>query len=150
MVLTPWDWLAHYVGMHPGLAAAEEFLRGGKWRERPAGRIEIDGERLYAVVVREDGRGQARARLEAHRRYVDVQFQVAGTDEIGWRDVRTCEALTPYDAGKDVCFSSETPASWITVPPGVAAVFFPEDAHAPLAGMGPLHKVVVKLAAEWA
>ena len=37
------------------------------------------------------------------------------------------------------------PTVWLPAPPGSIAVFFPEDLHAPLAGVGPLHKIVLKV-----
>jgi beta-galactosidase beta subunit len=35
----------------------------------------------------------------------------------------------------------------VAVPPAHFAIFFPEDAHAPLAGRGMLKKAIVKIAA---
>jgi biofilm protein TabA len=37
----------------------------------------------------------------------------------------------------------------VATPPGTFAIFFPEDAHAPMAGEGLIHKVVVKVAVDW-
>lgn len=55
-----------YYSIHPGFKAAFEWLRTQKAGALPAGRTEIDGARLYASVVTENGRGMARARLESH------------------------------------------------------------------------------------
>jgi beta-galactosidase beta subunit len=38
----------------------------------------------------------------------------------------------------------------VTVAPGSFGIFFPEDAHAPAAADGPIHKVVLKVAVDWA
>jgi beta-galactosidase beta subunit len=45
----------------------------------------------------------------------------------------------------DIGFVKDQPTLWIPVPPGSFAVFFPEDGHAPLAGDGPLRKIVLKI-----
>ena len=37
------------------------------------------------------------------------------------------------------------PAAWFPLGRGQFAVFFPDDAHAPLAATGSLHKVVIKV-----
>lgn len=42
----------------------------------------------------------------------------------------------------------DRPATWLAVSRGVFAVFYPEDAHAPLASLGPIHKAVVKIAVD--
>ncbi len=87
------------------------------------------------------------ARLEAHRKYIDVQFLVAGSEEIGWRPLGECRELTePYDEARDVLFHGDRPLVWIELPVGKFMIFYPEDAHAPLASTGDNVKAVVKVA----
>jgi beta-galactosidase beta subunit len=38
--------------------------------------------------------------------------------------------------------------TWVAVPPGSFAIFFPHDAHAPLGGEGRVKKAVVKVASD--
>jgi biofilm protein TabA len=60
-----------------------------------------------------------------------------------------CQSIdTPYSEERDIAFFSDRPAAWLPLAQGQFMVFFPEDAHAPLAADGPLHKVVVKLLVE--
>ncbi|UCE35860.1 MAG: YhcH/YjgK/YiaL family protein [Deltaproteobacteria bacterium] len=95
-------------------------------------------------------RGRKNAKLEAHRQYIDIQFTVAGRDEIGWKPAARCTRHgQEYNEEKDVVFFSDEPDAWVATPAGTFGVFFPEDAHAPLGGTGPIHKVVVKVAVEW-
>jgi YhcH/YjgK/YiaL family protein len=54
----------------------------------------------------------------------------------------------PYDPQKDIAFFADRPDTWIHVPAGRFAIFFPEDAHAPLGGLGLLKKAVVKIALD--
>ncbi|MFH0953756.1 MAG: YhcH/YjgK/YiaL family protein, partial [Verrucomicrobiota bacterium] len=130
-------------------ARAFSFLRQAGVADLPPGRHEVDSDRVYAVVGKDTGRGRQGARLEAHRKYIDIQFVVAGHEVIGWEDLRNCRSRRRgYDREKDIEFFTGEPARWVTVPPGSLAIFFPEDAHAPLAGEGPVHKVVVKVAAD--
>jgi YhcH/YjgK/YiaL family protein len=141
---------ARYGALHPGLAAAAKHLAATDWRNIPLGRHQFDGERLFALVGRDAGRGQAGAPLEAHRRYIDVQLVVEGTDVIGWRPLAECrDPRAEYDAGRDIVFFSDRPTTWFDVPAGSAAIFCPADAHAPLAGGGTPLKVVVKVAVDW-
>jgi len=138
-----------YGVLHPGFAASFAFLRREDLGRLPDGRHDIDGQRLFAIVSRAQGRGRDRSPLEVHRRYIDIQFVISGEDCIGWLPTADCQHVsTPYDEEKDLGFFRDPPASWLAVAPGVFAVFYPEDAHAPLAVSGPLHKVVVKVAIE--
>jgi YhcH/YjgK/YiaL family protein len=135
-----------YVGTHPAFAAAFAFLRRPDLATLPNGRVELDGEKLYALVQQPEGRGRAAARLEAHRKYADIQFVISGHEEYGWRARADAAVVSePYDAARDLEFFGGAPAVWLPAPAGSLAVFFPEDLHAPLAGVGPLHKIVLKV-----
>jgi biofilm protein TabA len=138
-----------YVALHSGFAAALEFL-GKPLDHLSAGRQPIDGERLFVVMNREQGRGHGGAKLESHRKYIDIQLTLSGAEEIGWKATGDCSRPeSPFSAEKDIAFYPDRPESWFAVPPGSIAVFFPQDAHAPLGGAGPLVKAVVKVAVDW-
>jgi biofilm protein TabA len=136
--------------LHPGFGAAFQFLQGTNLNQLPEGRREIDGPRLYALVVRGQGRGQKGAKLELHRRYIDIQYSITGPDVIGWKQISTClNPVEDYDEQKDVQLFLDASDSWVTIPQGSFGIFFPQDAHAPMAAEGPIHKVVVKVAVDW-
>jgi len=145
MILDHLDNAKRYAATHRLFAKAFEFLRRKDLASLAAGRHEVDGDRLYAVVVKADGAGCEKAALEAHRKYIDIQFIVSGTDEMGWRPLAQCAGSKGFDAAKDLEFFTDRPAAWCAVRPGDFAVFFPSDAHAPGGGTGPVHKVVVKV-----
>lgn len=99
------------------------------------------------MVVRDAGKGRDEARLEAHRSYVDIQFSLGCTDVIGWKSTGACtQPAGQYDPETDLELFDDAPEAWIAVPPDRFAVFFPDDAHAPMAAEGELHKVVMKVA----
>lgn len=131
----------------PRLAKAFGFLAGKDLSAFKKGRYEIEGSSIYALVSFSEGFGRDKARLEAHRKYIDVQLCLKGDDVIGWKPKKECRVVAEkYNAEKDIEFFADIPVSWLTLKPGFFAVFFPQEAHAPLAGEGPLHKVVVKVA----
>lgn len=136
-----------HAGLHPGFKRAFEFLRALPPEGLQPGRHIIEGSRIFALAAEDQGRGVEGARLEAHRKYIDIQFVMSGDERIGWRDLAECrEVAEPYSDERDIEFFREPPASWSRVAPGSFAIFFPDDAHAPLAGRGPVRKVVVKVA----
>lgn len=136
-----------YEALHELFGRAFGVLRRPDIASLPPGRHEIDGDRMYLVIVRKEGTGREQAVLEAHRRYIDIQFAVVGTDTIGWKPSRDCAAVSqPYDESKDIMFFSDAPVAWTPVAPGMFTIFFPDDAHAPMVGDGILHKAVVKVA----
>jgi YhcH/YjgK/YiaL family protein len=150
MILDRLSSLAAYAPLHPGIAAAVEWLEGRDLAALPPGRQSIDGERLFANVDPGQGKGRQGARLEAHRKYIDIQIAVVGTDVIGWKSLDECRfRFIGYDAEIDAELPDDAPEAWFELVPGAFAIFFPRDAHAPLAGHGALRKVIVKLRADW-
>jgi YhcH/YjgK/YiaL family protein len=137
-----------YAALHALFPRAFEFLRNTDLKALAPGRYPIEGERLFAIVEAAAGRSRDQAKLERHRKYIDIQFVLEGTDEMGWKPVRDChEPIADYHAEKDIQFFRDAPASWIATPPGAFCIFFPEDAHAPLVSNGQIRKVILKIAA---
>ncbi len=147
MILDDLARAARYCDLNPGFRLGFDFLMRTDLAILAGGRHEIDGQRVFALVNRDPGRGRAGARLEAHRQYIDIQFLVDGQEEIGWRPTAQCvQATEPYDADRDIAFFGDAPQTWISLPAGKYMIFFPDDAHAPLAATGPNTKVVIKVA----
>jgi biofilm protein TabA len=142
--------LRQYAAVHPAFARAFDFLEQTDLRALEPGRHEIDGDRLYVSIEHIDGRGQEGARLEAHQRYIDIQFTIEGAEEIGWMPLRDCRSPSgPFDDGTDIGFFDDRPTTWIHVPAGEAAIFFQYDAHAPRGGRGAIKKAIVKVASVY-
>jgi YhcH/YjgK/YiaL family protein len=154
MVLDTLALCQRYAPLHPAFARAFEFLTGADWAELVSGsasaeRHDIDGDRLHVSIDRTDGRGHDGARLEAHRRYIDIQLTIEGHEEIGWKALGDCaQPAGAFDATKDIGLFSDPPESWLSLPAGHFAIFFPEDAHAPLGGRGTVKKAIMKIAVE--
>lgn len=138
-----------YLPLHPLFPQAFEFLTGTDLRALAPGRYPILGERLFAIVEAVAGRSREAAKLECHRKYIDIQLVLDGVDEMGWKPVCDCrEPVAEYSAERDIRFFRDAPASWVATPPHAFCIFFPEDAHAPLVSAGNIRKVVLKIAVE--
>jgi biofilm protein TabA len=149
MILDLLDNADRYRPLHPLLAAGFEFLRAARLESLPPGKHEVQGEQLFATISHGPGKSREAAQLEFHHKYIDIQYVAAGTDTIGWSPTTECRQISkPYDAGSDVGFFRDPAQTWLTVPARHFAIFFPTDAHAPLATTEIVHKVVVKVAVE--
>jgi biofilm protein TabA len=147
MILDSLENATRYHNLHPGFRQGFEFLARPNLAALDSGKYELNGEQVFALVNRDPGRGRAGARLEAHRKYIDIQFLVAGSEEIGWRPTCECHQLTdPYDPSRDIMFFADPSQAWIILPVGKFMIFYPEDAHAPLASTGENVKAVIKVA----
>jgi biofilm protein TabA len=152
MIVTKLDELLHQCAEHPSLLKAVEFLQGVQGQELEDGRIEIDGKKVYALVQSYLGKTEIhQPRLEAHRRYIDVQYLVSGKELFGWAPLEAMAESDEYNEEKDVVHgnAAEDALTLVRLSPGQLAVVFPEDAHAPGLADGtpaPVKKIVVKVA----
>jgi biofilm protein TabA len=114
-------------------------------------RIEIDGKAIYAMVQEyETAAAGGLVKCEAHRAYLDIQYIATGEEMMGWAALDTLQNPTAYNPDKDVLFGEVAAAALtpVQVRAGQAAIFFPEDAHAPKLAVGApcaVRKIVVKV-----
>lgn len=135
-----------YACLHPGFAEAFKLLREFDFEAAEDGKHDIDGERLAIVVIRAPGKPRDEVQLEAHERYIDIQYVVSGSEHFSWMRAADCEKpIGAFDTEKDVIKYEDEPDGWFPLTAGTFVVFFPEDAHGPMAGEGHLDKLVVKL-----
>ncbi len=149
VILDTLDAIDRYAPLNPRFAAAFAFLR--RLGSSPTiGRHEIDGDSAYALVQHYETRSAAGAALEAHRRYVDIQYVARGHEAIHWAALVGLTVTMPHDTAKDITLYA-MPHDAVPIPlrAGQCAILFPEDAHAPCCIWGEpteVVKVVVKVA----
>jgi len=135
-----------YIALHPKFEQVFAFLADPAARQMESGRVELEGNALYAIASTGPGKTIGDARLEAHRRYIDVHYLIAGKESLGWKDLERClDPEQPYVDEKDMVLFSDDPAVWFTIHPGTFVIFFPWDAHAPMVSGGTVRKIVVKV-----
>ena len=151
MLVASLEFLSRQVNQTPAMQQALAWLEANHARLDLPERVEIDGKNIYALVqVYETIPAEAEVRCEAHRLYLDIQYIASGEEMMGWAPLDNLRAVTAYNAEKDVLHGS-VPLAELTpvqVRAGHAAVFYPEDAHAPkLAVSSPtgVRKIVVKV-----
>lgn len=122
--------------------------------ETATGKQFIQGERLYAGVDTYSTKTRDIAKLETHRKYIDIQLLLSGTEVIEVFPRHSLTINEPYNPERDAefyCVPPRSPARMLLTP-GHFLVFFPDDAHMPclVAGNSPeaVKKVVIKMAVE--
>lgn len=136
-----------YHSLGGGIAKGLRFLESADWAGLEAGRHEIDGEDVYAILSCHENTLPEKETFEAHRRYIDIQFVALGEERMRAAPLGSLDAVTEYDAEKD-CQFLEGYGDVITVRQGMFALFAPQDAHMPgLPGSqgGVVKKAVVKV-----
>ncbi len=89
---------------------------------------------------------------EAHRRFADIQFCIAGTELVRCKPLDLVQESIPYNPDKDVARYTDCPGADLIVGEGYFVLVFPEDAHEPCLAVDgvpeEVKKVVVKIPLE--
>lgn len=134
-----------YLSLNSNFAAAFDFVKQASALKE--GEYSIDGENVFAIVAKQKGVGKENARLETHKKYIDIQCVFAGMDYMGWKSASECELdKNGFDDEKDCGFYINKPTVWLPVHEASFAIFFPEDAHAPMGTEDFVHKIILKVA----
>ncbi|HUX96306.1 MAG TPA: YhcH/YjgK/YiaL family protein [Bacteroidales bacterium] len=112
-------------------------------------RHDIDGDNLFALVSGYMTKNEEDAKFEAHKKYVDIQYVISGSEQMSVAPVtKKGDVLTPYDETKDLEFMTVTESSHYIATPDKFFLFFPSDLHRPSVKVGEnaqVKKVVVKV-----
>ena len=120
--------------------------------DTPEETFELMGRDLYVMVQSYETESEPSPILEAHRKYIDIQYCIAGAEYIAVAPLDESTVKTPYDAEKDVAFyHAQKMMTLSAMVPGRFVLLFPTDEHfAKWAAEAPcrVKKAVVKLRAD--
>jgi len=129
MIFDTLDHYARYAALDDSIFAALDFLRQNDLTSLSAGRIEINGDTLYAQVDEYLTKPAEPGGWEAHRRYIDIHYMLKGQERIGFADPRTMQ-FGEYVPEKD--YQPGTGTGWfLNLFAGSFAIFFTEEGHMP-------------------
>jgi len=136
------------------LKQAFDYLKSLKEFPREEGTVEICGKRIFANIFSYQTKLAAECKMEAHRKFIDIQVSFAGQEIIAWHPTSELEEIVAYDADCDVSFHEipETTQGKAILSPGNFMIFYPDDAHMPQIAIDEtpeqLAKIVIKIAVD--
>jgi YhcH/YjgK/YiaL family protein len=134
-----------YEGIHKSLKTALAFLRSNDLAAMRVGRIDLEGDSIYVLVQEYMTKPTDQGKWEAHKRYIDVQYLMSGSERVGFTNIETMK-LGTYNPERD--FQPMTgDGQMIELSAGSFLILFPQDAHMPGLEMNSssfVKKVVVK------
>ena len=140
MIIDQLSNLHKYVLLHTNLARALLFIEKTNLAALPVGKHILDGENLFVIVI--EGNLSSEVQFESHQKYIDIHITLKGEDCIGW-EAESGKGV--YNADQDCALFLSKGVSWNTIPEHCFALYFPQDAHAPMKGEGFIKKVVFKV-----
>lgn len=147
MILASIKDAARIAPLHPAFQMVFDYVATHDLLHAPAGRITLDGEKVFINVDDALLRKQEEQSLEIHRRYIDIHFPLSGNERVGWTPLNELhvESQAPFDTERDLALFPQQAKTYFTATPGDFYIMFPEDAHAPIIGSGSLRKIIAKV-----
>lgn len=129
MIFDALDNLQMYAAVRPEFADIQAFISTTDLPALPDGKHPINDHGAYASVNEYYTKSIEDSFIECHRKYIDVQIIVQGEEKIGVTHKQFC-VEQPYDDENDLQKLTGR-VDFITLVPGLFAVFSPHDAHEP-------------------
>lgn len=117
----------------------------------PEGKYELCGERIFARVMSYQTNDPKECKVEAHNKYIDIQFTICGAEGIDIYPRKGMEIIEDYREDEDVAYfrHSGIPSIHVNNLPGYFVIIFPDEAHSPQQRVGNIEyvkKAVIKIA----
>lgn len=148
MIIDKLENLKKYESVNPLFAKVVEFLQQNDLDKLEAGKHEIVGKDLFVNIQMAKGKTPDEAVIETHDKMIDIQIPLSAAETFGYTQ-RDQLPQAEYNAEKDITKMPNLAAdSYVTCQPGMMAIFFPQDGHAPcIAGVPEIKKAIFKVKA---
>ena len=128
MVLDTIENAAKYLHLGDGIAKALSYIRQNDVAAFEPGRYEIDNDRLVMLVFEYSNKTTDKHKLEGHRRYIDLQYWVSGSELMGHDILNAQPLVEDYNEKADYAFYNCN-ASFTRLSPGMFVIYYPTDLH---------------------
>lgn len=136
-----------YSFKNQNLVDAFEYISKGDFLKGDLGKIEINGENLYAVRANYMTKSKEESPWEAHRAYIDIHYIIEGEELVGYAPIGDMDITKEYDPVDDAVLG-QADGAYIKMKSGDFVVFYPDDAHKPAVESGEkseVKKLIVKV-----
>lgn len=137
--------IKNYTGLGR-VSVALEFLANADLSQKPVGRYELDGDNIY-YMIQEYTTKEGNIYSEAHKKYIDIQCVLDGTERIGIAFIADAGRAVEEKPENDYCLY-ECDTQPVDVKKNEFVVLYPSDVHLPGCAAGSpsaVRKVVVKV-----
>ena len=143
-----------YYGLHEHFKKAFDFIKKAEIEKPAAGKYEIDGKEVFAIVQEYDSKNPDEYKFEGHTKYIDIQYVSSGVEDIEIMNIKNATGGEGYIEEREVeFFSGGENSSRIVVEGGEYCILYPDDIHKPgLMHDGkstPVRKILIKVKLVW-
>ena len=128
MIVDRIERLQQYSRNVPQLFEAVKFAERVKNENLPAGRYNLGND--FVLVQEGTTRSFKEADFEVHRKYLDIQIIIAGSEYMEYADITDLKEKVAFDEEKDLALM-EGIGNKILIKPGMFYILYPSDGHKP-------------------
>ena len=115
-----------------------------------AGRYELEGDKLFALIQDVESRSFEESRTEAHSKFADVQIPLSASERYGFSLPQAVLALIEdrMEANDIAFYERPSREFFMDIDPGAYVVFLPNELHRPcltITEKTPIRKAVIKV-----
>ena len=131
MILDKIENIGLYKGIGPGIKKAVSYIENTDLSVLVLGNHAIDGDDIFVIVQEYETKDIAEGKMEAHKKYIDIQCVLQGTELFGFDTLNNQTPTMEYSDERDVMFFGNNYASLLKVNAGSFVIFYPWDIHMP-------------------
>lgn len=131
MIIDTLENASRYHALSNSITKAFDYLCNTDLKNITPGKYEIDGDNLFVIVQEYETLDAANEQMEAHKKYIDVQYMIDGAEQVGHAILKDQVPSTAYDEAADFMLFSEPPSFFSKLDTGMFMIFLPTDLHMP-------------------
>ena len=129
MILDRIEHFQQYTRCVPQLYDVIKFAKRAEAENLPAGKYSL-GNQDFVLIQERNTRRFEDADFEVHRKYLDVQIIISGSEYMEYADISELKEKIPFDADADLALM-EGSGTRIQIKPGMFYLLYPADGHKP-------------------
>lgn len=150
MIKNSLKYTKNYYNLSNKIKLALEYLEKNDLKVFDNGRYDILGDDVYVNVQDYTSKPETQGKWEAHKKYIDIQFMIKGTERIGVGEIDNYQTTEAYDESKDLEFLAVANDNYqfINMNENDFIILYPQDVHMPQIAMNTpsyIKKAVVKI-----
>ncbi len=120
-----------YASINPYFSKVCDFFENTDLKNLEDGRIDIDGDNVFANCMTYVADGIAGQQFETHKKYLDIHLILTNTEAMAVSSEPTSKLKVEFDPQKDIGFYDSEQYQQITLSESNLLVTFEEDFHQP-------------------
>lgn len=117
-----------YFGLGERIEKALLYLIDNDLSEVHVGKYIIEKDQIVMLVNEYESTNANLSKLEGHRKNIDVQYWISGSELMGYSPLMNQEIIDDYNNATDCAFY-QCNASFTKFEQGMFAIYFPTDLH---------------------